>query len=390
MIYYYFRKIGILYSYLPKGKRPVPVSIPNTLNYNIVKHHIIKGALVALCMSVSLALFSQSGNIAINAAGAANHNPSSILDLSDASNAHLGLLMPSVTFTSSIDATTIPSAQAGLIVYNPTSSTSNGLSGPGFYYWTGTQWDFLINSSSAGSVTSVGLTMPSIFTVTGSPITSSGTLTSTFNNENANLIFAGPASGAPAAPTFRAMVLGDLSTGIIANSNLQNSTITVTGGTGVTVTGSPVSLGGTVNITASGSSISSIAPGIEGGATTNSSGLTISPVTSGTVTVALAATGVSAGTYGSGTSIPQITINDEGQITSISTATPSAGTVTSVSAGTPGTNTNSSGLTFTTNPITSTGSIAIANGGVTNAMLASPSFTVTANASHGRMDLLFG
>src|SRR5437016_510335 len=49
-------------------------------------------------------------------------------------------------------------------------------------------------------VTSVGLSMPSIFTVTNSPVTSSGTLTATFKTETAAMIFAGPSFGSVAAP----------------------------------------------------------------------------------------------------------------------------------------------------------------------------------------------
>ena len=52
------------------------------------------------------------------------------------------------------------------------------------------------------------------------------------------------------------------------------------------------------------------------------------------------------------------------------------GGVTSISAGTPGAITGTSGLTFSANPITTTGSISIANGGVTNAMLVNSSLTV--------------
>jgi hypothetical protein len=67
----------------------------------------------------------------------------------------------------------------------------------------------------AGTVTSVGhtLTVPSIFssTVVGSPITGAGTLadTITLTNENANLVFAGPSSGAAGVPTFRSIVSSD-------------------------------------------------------------------------------------------------------------------------------------------------------------------------------------
>lgn len=61
-----------------------------------------------------------------------------------------------------------------------------------------------------GTVTSVGLVMPSIFAVAGSPVTSSGAFTVTFNTEAANTVFAGPASGGAASPTFRALVAADV------------------------------------------------------------------------------------------------------------------------------------------------------------------------------------
>ncbi|KVR04717.1 hypothetical protein WK09_28965 [Burkholderia ubonensis] len=61
-----------------------------------------------------------------------------------------------------------------------------------------------------GTVTSVGLTMPSQFTVSNSPVTGSGTLTAAWNNQSAAQVLAGPASGAAAAPTFRALVGSDI------------------------------------------------------------------------------------------------------------------------------------------------------------------------------------
>ena len=62
----------------------------------------------------------------------------------------------------------------------------------------------------AGSVSSVGLSMPGIFTVTGSPVTNTGTLTASLNTESSNLVWAGPTTGAAANPTFRALVGADL------------------------------------------------------------------------------------------------------------------------------------------------------------------------------------
>jgi microcystin-dependent protein len=71
----------------------------------------------------------------------------------------------------------------------------------------------------SGTVTSVGLSLPSIFSVTGSPVSTSGTLTATLASQSANRVFAGPSTGAAAAPTFRALVAADLpSSGVSADT----------------------------------------------------------------------------------------------------------------------------------------------------------------------------
>jgi hypothetical protein len=62
----------------------------------------------------------------------------------------------------------------------------------------------------AAAVTSVGLSMPSQFGVANSPVTTTGTLTVTWNTQTANYGFFGPTSGSAAAPTFRALVMADL------------------------------------------------------------------------------------------------------------------------------------------------------------------------------------
>lgn len=62
-----------------------------------------------------------------------------------------------------------------------------------------------------GTVTSVGLSLPSsLFTVSSSPVTTSGTLTGALANQNANLVFAGPSSGTAASPAFRALTAADI------------------------------------------------------------------------------------------------------------------------------------------------------------------------------------
>lgn len=75
--------------------------------------------------------------------------------------------------------------------------------------WNGTAWT-PASLAGGGTVTSVGISLPPIFGITGSPITSAGTLTATLANQNANYIFAGPASGSAAAPAFRPLVGADL------------------------------------------------------------------------------------------------------------------------------------------------------------------------------------
>ncbi len=59
-------------------------------------------------------------------------------------------------------------------------------------------------------VTSVGLAMPSIFSVTNSPVTSTGTLTAALTTQTAATFFAGPTSGSAVTPTFRPLAATDI------------------------------------------------------------------------------------------------------------------------------------------------------------------------------------
>lgn len=69
------------------------------------------------------------------------------------------------------------------------------------------QW---ITVSGTGTVTSVALSAPSVFVVSGSPVTTTGTLTLALNTQTANTVWAGPGTGSPATPTFRSLVAADL------------------------------------------------------------------------------------------------------------------------------------------------------------------------------------
>ena len=61
----------------------------------------------------------------------------------------------------------------------------------------------------SGTVQSVGLSLPNIFTVSNSPVTGSGTLTATLASQTANYIWAAP-NGSNGSPTFRALVSADI------------------------------------------------------------------------------------------------------------------------------------------------------------------------------------
>jgi hypothetical protein len=79
-----------------------------------------------------------------------------------------------------------------------------------------------------GTVTSVGLSLPGIFSVSGSPVTSSGTLSASLTFQSANTFFAGPTSGLQTPPSFRTLVVADLPTAI-PNTALANSSVTISG-----------------------------------------------------------------------------------------------------------------------------------------------------------------
>ena len=84
-------------------------------------------------------------------------------------------------------------------------------------------WGGVASGAGSGSVSSVALSLPSIFTVSGSPVTSAGTLSATLANEATNTVFAGPSSGSSGVPTFRALVNADLPS-LAASSLLGNPT----------------------------------------------------------------------------------------------------------------------------------------------------------------------
>ncbi len=71
-------------------------------------------------------------------------------------------------------------------------------------------WTTVGSGGGGGGVSSVGLSLPSaIFDISGSPVTSSGTLTATLDAQVKNKFFVGPITGSDAAPTFRVLDVAD-------------------------------------------------------------------------------------------------------------------------------------------------------------------------------------
>lgn len=126
-------------------------------------------------------------------------------------------------------------ANGSLNVLLPTQTGNSGkvLSTNG----SNTSW----TTPTVGTVTSVAMTVPSFLSVGGSPITSSGTLAVTTNNQNANTFFSGPSSGSAIPPTFRAIILGDFPA--ISNNTVIGNT------SGLSSVPSALALGTTTELT---------------------------------------------------------------------------------------------------------------------------------------------
>ena len=124
----------------------------------------IKTTVCLLFMGASSALYSQ--NIAINQSGNPSPNASAILDLSDASNNALGLLLTNVSLSANNSILPFASAPAtGIIVWNTNAAMTGGY-GTGFYYWDGAKWDYIQNTGTPTGVASVAGTSPIVTTGT--------------------------------------------------------------------------------------------------------------------------------------------------------------------------------------------------------------------------------
>lgn len=215
---------------------------------------------------------------------------------------------------------------------DPDSGTTNRLYNKGgTLFWNGAQ---VTTAAGVGTVTSVALAAPAIFSVSGSPVTGSGTLTLSLATQSANRIWAGPTTGVAAAPTFRALVDADVPDDVTINgtSNVTWASVNKTGssladlttrsasdlGSGTLPDGRfPATLPAIsgVNLTAlnatqltSGTIPAGRMPAMTGDATS----------TAGTVALTLANSGVGAGTYGGAGTLVSLTVDAKGRITAAS------------------------------------------------------------------------
>jgi len=109
--------------------------------------------------------------------------------------------------------------------------------------------DQAIVTQGGGSVTSVTMTVPTGLAISGSPITSSGTLAITYSSDwPANTFIGGPASGSAAAPTRRTLVAADVA-GLVAAVTSVNASVTPGSLFSGSFSGGPVTSTGTLALT---------------------------------------------------------------------------------------------------------------------------------------------
>jgi len=110
-----------------------------------------------------------------------------------------------------------------------------------------------VAGASGGTVTSVALSDGSttpVYTISGSPVTVSGTLTFTLKTQSANLVLAGPTTGAAAQPTFRLLVAADIPT--IPASGVSGLATVATSGAYTDLSGAPTFTNGSFTGTPTG------------------------------------------------------------------------------------------------------------------------------------------
>jgi uncharacterized protein (DUF2345 family) len=173
----------------------------------------------------------------------------------------------------------------------------------------------LSSTALGGTVFSVGLSMPNIFSVSGSPVTSVGVLGVSLESQTANAFWSGPVSGAASAPTFRAISILDLfgadgSTETRFLSEAGSWLTPATGSSGVTslnslTGGLSITAGSNITVTPSGNTIEIAASGGSGVSSLNSLTGALSITAGANITVTPSGSSVEISAAGGGSSYYQ-------------------------------------------------------------------------------------
>lgn len=220
---------------------------------------------------------------------------------------------------------TAPAGATGQVYYDTANSK--------VYVYNGSSWQAL--SSTTGTVTSVGLALPNIFTTTNTPITSSGTISASLATQNANVIFAGPTTGAAAAPAFRALVNADLPATGAATATYGSATaipVIAVDSTGRITNATTAAISTSLSVAADTGATATVALATDTVKFVGGTGISTTISAAGSVdsvTIDLENTAVSAGTYGSGgTRVGTFTVDQQGRLTSASNTAIAAATLT--------------------------------------------------------------
>jgi hypothetical protein len=152
------------------------------------------GVSVPAPLSVSPATITSSGSFAITWTGGQSANQ--VLATPNGSSGAVAL-RALVGNDIPVDASTIVSS-GGTIKGNYQAGSGVSISG-----------NTISATGSGGTVTSVALSLPGLFSVSGSPVTGSGTLSASLVSQSQGTVFAAP-SGSSGTPSFRALVGSDL------------------------------------------------------------------------------------------------------------------------------------------------------------------------------------
>lgn len=126
-------------------------------------------------------------------------------------------------FSGNTETASLASQSANRVFAGPASGSA---AAPTFRALTAA--DMPSSGAGSGTLTSVGASGPSsILTWTGSPVTSSGTLTASAASTPANEVMAGPSSGSSAAWGPRSLVNADLPTSGVSAGSYTNASVTV-------------------------------------------------------------------------------------------------------------------------------------------------------------------